>query len=65
MRIEVHDAGVAMPGCQEASADEESGRGLAIVDALTGGRWGVGDREGIGKLVWAVVAEGNPGGGGR
>ncbi|CAG7650985.1 hypothetical protein SBRY_50496 [Actinacidiphila bryophytorum] len=35
--------------------DEEAGRGLALVDALTGGRWGVSDRDGVGKLLWAVL----------
>jgi hypothetical protein len=35
-------------------ADAESGRGLALVDALTGGQWGVAGRVGVGKMVWAV-----------
>lgn len=34
--------------------DAEHGRGLVIVDALAG-RWGVSDREGVGKTVWAEV----------
>jgi hypothetical protein len=41
---------------KQAEDNEESGRGLALVDALTGARWGVSERDGIGKLVWAVVA---------
>lgn len=57
LRIEVHDADGTRPepleASLEASADAESGRGLGLVDALTGGRWGVSDREGIGKAVWA------------
>jgi signal transduction histidine kinase len=57
VRIEVHDANDSKPERREASSDEESGRGLALVDSLTGGQWGVSDRVGVGKLVWAVCAE--------
>jgi two-component sensor histidine kinase len=60
VRIEVHDADDAKPEQRDASGDEESGRGLALVEAVTGGRWGVSDREGIGKLVWALCAEDGP-----
>ncbi|WUH92324.1 ATP-binding protein [Streptomyces sp. NBC_00433] len=55
VRIEVHDADDARPKAQSPSADEETGRGLALVDALTEACWGVSDRVGIGKLVWAVL----------
>lgn len=54
VRIEVHDAGDRRPEPREALPEEESGRGLALVDDMTGGRWGVGDRDGPGKVVWAV-----------
>jgi hypothetical protein len=57
VRIEVHDAGDSKPERREASADEESGRGLGLVEVLTGGQWGVSDRDGPGKLVWAICAE--------
>ncbi|NUS09896.1 MAG: ATP-binding protein [Streptomyces sp.] len=57
VRIEVHDASEEKPDAQVASSDGESGRGLALVDALTSGRWGVGDRVGIGKMVWAVCTD--------
>jgi anti-sigma regulatory factor (Ser/Thr protein kinase) len=57
VRIEVHDANETWPVLRKASMDEESGRGLALVDALTGGRWGVSEREGVGKLVWAVMTD--------
>jgi anti-sigma regulatory factor (Ser/Thr protein kinase) len=57
VRIEVHDAGDQKPERREALSEEESGRGLALVDALTDGRWGVSERLGVGKLVWAVCAE--------
>ncbi|MBM9508055.1 ATP-binding protein [Actinacidiphila acididurans] len=59
VRIEVHDANAAKPELREASEDEESGRGLTLVDCVTSGRWGVSDRDGIGKLVWAECVEGN------
>lgn len=55
VRIEVHDAKEAKPEVRATGADEESGRGLALVDALTGSRWGVAEREGPGKFVWAEV----------
>jgi anti-sigma regulatory factor (Ser/Thr protein kinase) len=57
VRIEVHDANDTKPERQDATANAESGRGLALVDTLTGGRWGVSDRDGPGKLVWAICAE--------
>lgn len=56
LRIEVHDANGNRPEPRRLSADAESGRGLALVDALTGGRWGVSSREGVGKLLWAECA---------
>jgi DNA-binding XRE family transcriptional regulator len=56
LRIEVHDANENTPELHQLSPDAESGRGLALVDALTGGRWGVSGREGIGKVVWAECA---------
>jgi two-component sensor histidine kinase len=55
VRIEVHDTSGSRPERREVSADSESGRGLALVDALTGGQWGVSDREGPGKTVWAIM----------
>jgi two-component sensor histidine kinase len=57
VRIEVHDANDSKPERQEASSEAVSGRGLALVDVMTGGRWGVSDREGVGNLVWAVCAD--------
>jgi two-component sensor histidine kinase len=53
VRIEVHDAADSGPEPRDASAEEESGRGLSLVEALTGGAWGVSDRDGPGKAVWA------------
>jgi two-component sensor histidine kinase len=57
VRIEVHDANAPWPELQKAGADEEFGRGLALVDALTARRWGVSERQGVGKLIWAVVTD--------
>ncbi|WP_405583697.1 ATP-binding protein [Streptomyces sp. NBC_01190] len=59
VRIEVHDSSRGRPEVRDAAAEEESGRGLGLVDVLTGGRWGVCDREGPGKIVWAVCADGD------
>jgi anti-sigma regulatory factor (Ser/Thr protein kinase) len=60
VRIEVHDADDTKPCVQPLSSEAESGRGLALVHALTRGEWGVGPREGVGKRVWAVVTLGEP-----
>jgi hypothetical protein len=57
VRIEVHDASEKKPERRQASAEAESGRGLDLVDVLTGGYWGVSGREGVGKMVWAVCAD--------
>jgi anti-sigma regulatory factor (Ser/Thr protein kinase) len=56
VRIEVHDANDRKPEISQPSPDDESGRGLGLVNSLTAGCWGVGGREGMGKLVWAVCA---------
>ncbi|MBH5334312.1 ATP-binding protein [Streptomyces pactum] len=57
IRIEVAD------GCSEKRpdtalrqppADAESGRGLLMLEALAA-RWGISDRDGPGKVVWAEV----------
>jgi anti-sigma regulatory factor (Ser/Thr protein kinase) len=57
VRIEVHDCSGSKPERREASAEEETGRGLALVDTLTGGQWGVSDRDGPGKAVWAHLSD--------
>lgn len=56
VRIEVHDANETWPVLQKPSADAESGRGLALVDVLTRTLWGVSEGEGVGKLIWALIA---------
>jgi hypothetical protein len=61
-RLEVTDPDPrALPVlCGTATADDESGRGLALLDALTL-RWGVGQGPG-GKTVWCELAEWRSGG---
>lgn len=57
VRIEVHDIDGSRPERRDASAEEESGRGLVLVDSLTGGHWGVSDRNGPGKVLWAICTD--------
>ncbi|MFG3495293.1 ATP-binding protein [Streptomyces sp. NPDC047928] len=54
VRIEVHDASGVRPERVPPRADLSGGRGLVIVDALAD-RWGVSDRRGPGKVVWAEL----------
>ncbi|WP_225849850.1 ATP-binding protein [Streptomyces sp. HPF1205] len=55
VRVEVHDgAGVRLRPCR-AGKDDESGRGLALVDVLTDGQWGVTLHGNEGKAVWALI----------
>ncbi|MFP3987133.1 ATP-binding protein [Streptomyces sp. E11-3] len=58
VRIEVSDArgggGVVPVEPPVPSGDDDSGRGLCLVAALAS-RWGVADRLGPGKTVWAEV----------
>ncbi|AKH86742.1 hypothetical protein AA958_13595 [Streptomyces sp. CNQ-509] len=52
LRIEVADANDDLPHPRIAGEDDESGRGLALVDALADD-WGTYRRaNGIGKCVW-------------
>jgi anti-sigma regulatory factor (Ser/Thr protein kinase) len=55
VRLEVHDASPEWPLAGKPGDDDEAGRGLLIVDALTHGQWGVSARAGIGKKVWASI----------
>ncbi|WP_037908481.1 ATP-binding protein [Actinacidiphila yeochonensis] len=57
LRIEVHDADETWPRPRAAMDEDEGGRGLALVDALTQHRWGVEPRPGPGKLVWAHIGD--------
>ncbi|MFD6490240.1 ATP-binding protein [Streptomyces sp. NPDC060188] len=52
VRVWVTDASDALPAPRNASLDDESGRGLALV-AMLADDWGAARREaGIGKTVW-------------
>jgi anti-sigma regulatory factor (Ser/Thr protein kinase) len=53
MVIRVWDGGTAMPVRQDARPEDESGRGLMLVDCLAS-EWGV-DRRQNGKVVWVIV----------
>ncbi|MFF3895312.1 ATP-binding protein [Streptomyces sp. NPDC001812] len=55
IRIEVSDTHSALPARRAPGADEDGGRGLILVDALAVD-WGVRDRPGPGKTVWAECA---------
>ncbi|QDY77292.1 ATP-binding protein [Streptomyces qinzhouensis] len=52
VRIEVHDADEQRPRHREPG--ETGGYGLVLVEALSV-TWGVDDRDGVGKVVWALV----------
>ncbi|CUW28659.1 Histidine kinase-, DNA gyrase B-, and HSP90-like ATPase [Streptomyces reticuli] len=55
LRVEVADANCARPLPRKAEADDEQGRGLAIISALAV-RWGCCPRRhGIGKATWAEL----------
>ncbi|MBD0737051.1 hypothetical protein BGM09_28325 [Streptomyces sp. CBMA29] len=52
--VSVVDRSKKMPRAQETGPDGESGRGLVLVDSLSGGRWGA-DPLNWGKRVWALI----------
>ncbi|MFC8827185.1 ATP-binding protein [Streptomyces sp. NPDC057137] len=55
LRIEVHDASPEWPEVREPDPESPDGRGLALVAALADS-WGVKDRNGPGKSVWAELS---------
>ncbi|MGW0944224.1 ATP-binding protein [Streptomyces sp. NPDC002623] len=56
LRVEVADANNARPQPRKATAEDEHGRGLAMVEALAQ-RWGCCPRRnGIGKAIWAELS---------
>jgi anti-sigma regulatory factor (Ser/Thr protein kinase) len=63
IRIEVSDASPDRPPIspQSVSPDDESGRGLLLVNVLAI-RWGATPRDPVGKTVWAEVAAETPSG---
>ncbi|WP_377270721.1 ATP-binding protein [Peterkaempfera sp. SMS 1(5)a] len=55
LRVEVSDADAALPRLRRALPDEESGRGMELLDLLAE-EWGAHPRAcGIGKTVWFEV----------
>ncbi|MFE0794392.1 ATP-binding protein [Streptomyces mutabilis] len=65
LRVEVSDTHAALPARLLPPADADGGRGLLLVEALAS-RWGVTERTGPGKTVWAELdlrpeAAGQPG----
>jgi anti-sigma regulatory factor (Ser/Thr protein kinase) len=55
LRVEVADAGGGRPQLRTAGAEDESGRGLALVRALADRHGVCPRRHGIGKAVWAEI----------
>jgi serine/threonine-protein kinase RsbW len=56
LRITIWDNGPGHPDLATADDDAEAGRGLAIIDALTGHQWGWWPTpESGGKVTWAVL----------
>ncbi len=59
LRVAVHDQGAGRPVRCRAGAEDESGRGLALLDGLVGlhgGQQGtISDRSGRGKTVYVVI----------
>ncbi|MER6999660.1 ATP-binding protein [Streptomyces sp. NPDC000410] len=51
VRVEVRDDSPALPRLRVLSPDEETGRGLALVDAMVH-KWGVSRNGSPGKTVW-------------
>ncbi len=60
LRLEVVDHSLRQPIARHYSAEATTGRGLALVDALTR-RWGV-EPEQAGKTVWAEMVADQPAG---
>ncbi|MFI9156909.1 ATP-binding protein [Kitasatospora aureofaciens] len=59
VRISVRDGSHVLPVLIQASPDEECHRGLALVDRLTGGKWGASDED-LGKVVHADLSVPKP-----
>ncbi|MFD8970748.1 ATP-binding protein [Streptomyces sp. NPDC059568] len=55
LRIEVHDGSAERPQRRVPDPEASDGRGLLLVDALAD-EWGVAERGGPGKVVWASLS---------
>jgi Histidine kinase-like ATPase domain len=54
--VECWDHAPGFPSLRQTSELAETGRGLAIIDSLTGGSWGWQPANGhVGKCVWAEI----------
>ena len=60
-RVEVTDASTQNVAPRDAASDEDSGRGLAMVDSLAR-RWGVREARNGGKTVWFEIERGGSSG---
>ncbi|MFJ6101584.1 ATP-binding protein [Streptomyces sp. NPDC092359] len=60
LRVEVHDSGESGPAQRVPEESVVGGRGLLIVDA-TADNWGVKERTGLGKCVWAAFGRAKSG----
>jgi anti-sigma regulatory factor (Ser/Thr protein kinase) len=59
VRIEVWDTGPGFPLLNpDVRTFDESGRGLHLIDTLSGGRWGAWQCPDEGKVVWAEITKG-------
>jgi anti-sigma regulatory factor (Ser/Thr protein kinase) len=56
IRVEVTDSGAGTPSMRSPGPNEPSGRGLQIVDMLSGS-WGVQPEKPSGKTVWFTLAD--------
>ncbi|AEM87546.1 ATP-binding protein [Streptomyces violaceusniger] len=56
LEIEVSDTHEKCPVPKAPTSDDEEGRGLLLVEALAD-RWGIRERRGPGKTVWARITE--------
>jgi anti-sigma regulatory factor (Ser/Thr protein kinase) len=54
VRIEVADGTTEIPHQRDVGSDATSGRGLALVDRIASGGWGV-DPTAAGKTVWFAL----------
>jgi anti-sigma regulatory factor (Ser/Thr protein kinase) len=52
--LAVHDGSAMLPLAREPDTEEETGRGLHVVDQLTT-RWGTDHQPGSGKRVWVEL----------
>ncbi|MFE2599957.1 ATP-binding protein [Streptomyces sp. NPDC059396] len=55
LRIEVHDGSEKCPQPRTPDTEASDGRGLLLVEALAD-EWGVAERTGPGKVVWASLS---------